>query len=124
WNNPQLRLYLPETKRYSRNNLEFFLNRHPVIYVKRVIGYIGHGVVRIERHGDKYRWISADKQAWLSRTGLLRQMERWVKQRKYIIQQGIRLASYKENTFDIRVSVQKNEEQQWAISGMVAKVAN
>jgi YheC/D like ATP-grasp len=124
WKNPQVRSYLPHTVPYSRDNLRHFLDRYRIVYVKPSIGSVGIGVVRIEREGDHYHFISSQYRKVLSRQGLIVELARWIGNKRYLIQQGIPLARYEGKTFDIRVSVQKNREQKWSVSGMVAKVAN
>jgi hypothetical protein len=124
WKNPELRRYLPHTVPYTQRNLLSFLDRYPVVYVKPSIGSVGIGVVRVEREGDRYRFVSSQHQYLLTRGQLVVRLARWVARGRFLIQQGIPLALYDGRTFDIRVSVQKNADHQWSVSGMVAKVAN
>ncbi|MEJ8546006.1 YheC/YheD family protein [Brevibacillus borstelensis] len=124
WQNPRLRAYLPRTVPYSRDNLRHFLDRCRIVYVKPSVGSVGIGVVRIEREGDQYHFISSKFRKALSRQGLQVELARWIGNKRYLIQQGIPLARFEGKTYDIRVSVQKNREQKWCVSGMVAKVAN
>jgi glutathione synthase/RimK-type ligase-like ATP-grasp enzyme len=100
------------------------LNRFPVIYVKPVVGSVGIGVARIERVGERYHFISSKMRKLLGKTELISETLQWVHGRRFIIQQGIALAKYQGQTFDLRVSVQKGASRQWDVSGMVCKVAN
>ncbi len=122
--NHDLRRYLPNTGRYSQTDFLRFLQRYPIVYVKPTVGSVGKGVARIERHADKYLFVSNKGQRLLGQPALLREMGRWVNGRRFLVQQGVKLATYKGQTFDIRVSVQKNGKRLWTVSGMVAKVAN
>ncbi|WP_126426562.1 YheC/YheD family protein [Brevibacillus marinus] len=124
WKQPALRRYLPETKPFSREALHSFLRKYRVIYIKRVIGYIGHGVIRIERQGNRYLWISSRQRRLVKKETLLENARKWLGRRPYLIQRGIPLNTYNGQPFDIRVSVQKNGEGMWNVTGMVAKVAN
>lgn len=124
WKNEQIRDYLPHTQPFSMEQLRKFLERYQVVYVKPSIGSVGIGVARIERHGNSFLFIASKRRQVLSYMQLLTVVRRWVGNRRFLIQRGIPLARYKGKTFDIRVSVQKNSEKQWAVSGMVAKVAN
>ncbi|MFS0553142.1 YheC/YheD family protein [Brevibacillus sp. 179-C9.3 HS] len=124
WKNDLIRDYLPNTVPYSMEKLRLFLDKYQVVYVKPSIGSVGIGVARIERHGDNYHFTASKKRQILSHTQLLSTVRRWVGNKRFLIQRGIPLARYGGKTFDIRVSVQKNKEKQWTVSGMVAKVAN
>lgn len=124
WNNPLVRQYLPVTAVYSHQAFLQFLRDYPVFYVKPAIGSIGDGVVRIERIGNQYLFISSGVRKLLTTQALIGEVTRLVGNRKFLIQQAIPLATYEGSTFDIRISVQKNGERKWVVSGMVAKVAN
>jgi glutathione synthase/RimK-type ligase-like ATP-grasp enzyme len=45
------------------------------------------------------------------------------KNKSYIIQKEIPIATYQGRPFDLRVSVQKNEHSFWQVTGLIAKVA-
>ncbi|MGG1661325.1 YheC/YheD family protein [Brevibacillus sp. NRS-1366] len=124
WKNQQIRPFLPQTVPYSTEQLRQFLDKYWIVYVKPSIGSVGIGVARIERHGSEYRFISSNKQRTMNRNQLLATVRKWVGNKRYLIQQGVPLARYRGKTFDIRVSVQKNGEREWTVSGLVAKVAN
>jgi len=124
WKNQEIRQHLPHTVPYSGEQLRQFLDKYRIVYVKPSIGSVGIGVARIERHGNEYRFISSKKQRSLTRNQLLAVVRKWVGNKRFLIQQGIPLARYRGKTFDIRVSVQKNGDREWTVSGLVAKVAN
>jgi hypothetical protein len=124
WYNPLVRPFLPVTAIYTRQSFLRFLRQYPVIYVKPAIGSIGDGVVRIERVGTQYQITSSTQKKLVSRQGLIEEVSRLTGKRKFLVQQAVPLAKYEGSTFDIRVSVQKNGERKWVVSGMVAKVAN
>lgn len=124
WKNPQVRQYLPHTVAYSPESLRQFLEKYRVVYVKPSIGSVGIGVARIERHGNDYHFTASKKRKTMSLKQLMRAVRSWVGGKRFLIQQGIHLARYEGKTFDIRVSVQRNGEREWTVSGMVAKVAN
>lgn len=122
--NPLLKKYLPQTSLYTKGNLRHYLKTNPVVYVKPVIGSVGNGVARIEKHGNQYLFVAAGKREILDRSRIEAAASRWVKGRRFLVQQGIPLAQYNNRTFDIRVSVQKGGNHNWGVSGLVCKVAN
>ncbi|MFM1650905.1 YheC/YheD family protein [Brevibacillus sp. B_LB10_24] len=125
FSNSALRPHLPISRSYTWDGLMDLLGQYQVVYLKPVIGSVGQGVVRIERSGSVYLWTSSSiQQKPFLRSGLRQQARKWVGNRRFLIQQGIKLAHYKDRTFDIRVSIQKNGKRLWSVSGMVAKLAN
>lgn len=124
WKNQRIRAYLPNTTAYSSQALATYLDANKVVYVKPAIGSVGIGVARIERHGENYHFISSKMRKIVSRPRLHQVVKKWVGNKRFLIQQGIPLARFEGKTYDIRVSVQKNGEREWTVSGMVAKVAN
>jgi len=124
WENPILRPFLPRTDRFTPETVERFLGKHGVFYVKPSIGSVGDGVLRVERQGETYRLISHKLRKRVRKHAVRKELRHWVANRRFLVQQGISLATYEDKTFDIRVSVQKNGNHVWCVSGMVAKVAN
>lgn len=124
WENKWIRPYLPKTQLFTPQTLRQFIEQRPVVYVKPSIGSVGLGVVRIEQQGSRYVSITSRQKKLLGKQTLGKEISRWVGHRKFLVQEGIPLAKYRGETFDIRVSVQKNGLGNWCISGMVAKVAN
>ncbi len=126
--NPSLLPYLPETRPLNQANLQVMLNRYRVLYVKPANGSLGQGIIKIYgREAGKIQFAilkntmqhgSAENTAqFLNKTKSFRD------KKKYIVQQGIDLAKYKDSTFDIRIIYQKNGEGNWIISKKFIRVA-
>ncbi|MED1786582.1 YheC/YheD family endospore coat-associated protein [Brevibacillus laterosporus] len=125
WTQDNLRHYLPETKLFRNRAFTDMLNKYDIIYVKPVIGSVGTGVARIEQKPDGYFFYSSQtSESFQHLEELVQFVEKWVNNKTYIIQQGIPLCKYQDRTFDVRVSIQKDQLHEWKISGMVAKLAN
>ncbi|RFB37834.1 YheC/YheD family endospore coat-associated protein [Brevibacillus sp. VP] len=125
WTQDNLRHYLPETKLFRNRAFTDMLNKYDIIYVKPVIGSVGTGVARIEQKPDGYFFYSSQtSESFQNLEELVQFVEKWVNNKTYIIQQGIPLCKYQDRTFDVRVSIQKDQLHEWKISGMVAKLAN
>ncbi|PPA93527.1 YheC/YheD family endospore coat-associated protein [Brevibacillus laterosporus] len=125
WTQDNLRHYLPETKLFRNRAFTDMLNKYDILYVKPVIGSVGAGVARIEQKPDGYFFYSSQtSESFQHLEELIQFVEKWVKNKTYIIQQGIPLCKYQDRTFDVRVSIQKDQLHEWKISGMVAKLAN
>ncbi|RAP30022.1 hypothetical protein C2W64_02577 [Brevibacillus laterosporus] len=125
WRQDDLRYYLPETKLFHKKAFFDMLNQYDILYVKPAIGSVGVGVARIEREAEGYAFYSSRTRKIFQRPkALLQFVEKWIGKKPFIIQQGISLCKYEDRTFDVRVSIQKNQQHEWEISGMVAKIAN
>ncbi|WP_245920695.1 YheC/YheD family protein [Melghirimyces profundicolus] len=101
-----------------------WIDKYPVVFIKPVIGSLGHHIIRIENMGKKSFLVHPyrGKKTRMSASGLARYLGT-LKQRRYYIQQGIPLARFNGAPFDFRVSVQKGRFGRWEISGIAAKVA-
>lgn len=117
-----LRPYLPETRLGSVRNITIMLSRYETIFVKPVFGSGGKGIASIRRLGGGYvvhrvghprLRVSSLAGAMVALGGL---------NRRYLIQQGLKLNYLRGSTFDIRAIVQKNGEGQWQVSGKAVRV--
>ncbi|MGC5324009.1 YheC/YheD family protein [Brevibacillus sp. SYSU BS000544] len=124
WANSALHPYLPRTATFSQETLIQFLKQYPIVYVKPVIGSVGQGVGRIEQTGEKYLFITSEHRMHVTKKEVIAQVGKWVNVKRFLVQQGVMLAKYQGQTFDIRVSVQKDGLRQWGVSGFVCKIAN
>jgi len=121
--------HLPATLKGSAKNLEFALHHMESFFIKPCYSSIGKGIMHVEkerngnlyiyeRHGTKKSW---KKRRYTSLENKL--LKKLFKQRSYIIQERIPLATFQDRPFDLRVIVQKDGTGHWKISGMVAKLA-
>jgi hypothetical protein len=120
--NPVLRKHIPETRWYRPEVLGDMLSRHGSVFLKPDKGGGGGGAIRLRILGSGNVEIKT-----LKRSGVLKPEDsiRRVEQcmipgKKYIIQQGIRLATVEGRPFDIRVHLQKVRDK-WLVLGMCAR---
>ncbi len=125
-----LRLHLPETVlAESANDVCSMIESFPEIYIKPVGGSSGRGIIKISRLANgKYfyeRRVKGRSQglAVADNRELSAIIQPALSKRKHIVQQGIRLAKYKNRTFDVRVLMQKNGAGRWVLTGIAARVA-
>ncbi|TMV48620.1 YheC/YheD family protein [Paenibacillus mesophilus] len=128
------RPFLPVTEELlsSKNLDSLFKLDCSMWYVKPVSGKAGNGIIRVERNRSdsdtKYRIIfrrggTQESDDCASITELWEMMKRIIGNKKYVVQQGIELARYRERPFDLRLLVQKNSIGEWAVTGVGARVA-
>lgn len=123
--NPYVRTYLPVTYPYTSGHLKRMLDRYPQLYIKPQSGSVGQGILKLSKiNPNHYKLQLPDRKLDnKSKKTVIQKIGSVVGRRGYIIQQGILLATYKGNPYDIRVSVQRNGSGEWQITGMVGKAA-
>lgn len=123
-----LKKHLPFTLPLTLQSLKIMMNKYNSLILKPNYGEKGMGAMKLDRSGKYWRlsyklsgeldvryeyFINSFPRILLAR----------IKDRKYIIQETIPLATYRESPFDMRVSVQKNGEGNFTITGIMCKVA-
>lgn len=127
---PEAAAYLPATMRFGGGGFVTMVDRYPVLYLKQAGGSLGVGIVKIERTGlsrftvrhqmrpGRVRRLSVTGAARLR--GVIRSL---VRARRYIVQQGVPLATFEGRVFDVRALAQKDGRGVWTVTGMAARVA-
>jgi glutathione synthase/RimK-type ligase-like ATP-grasp enzyme len=119
-----LRPYLPETRLCSSVGVVIrMLEKYPVVYVKPIYGSGGKGILRISRspQGGYYVVGNTATRRFRTRTRSLLPILAGIN-RRYLVQQGLKLNYLNGSTFDIRCIVQRNGEGQWQVSGKAARI--
>ncbi|WP_054957785.1 YheC/YheD family protein [Paenibacillus dakarensis] len=136
--NKGLASYVPTTRLYSLEALEQMLETHTLVYIKPDRGTYGNGVMCAEIIMDN-KAESDNTDSTSTKTYRLRyetktenftslvQLDKTIlslcQNRKYLIQQGIRLLRHKGHPFDLRVLVQKTPWGLWESTGIIGRVA-
>lgn len=128
-NDPNAKKYLPKTILFKgENTLTSMLEEFPFIYLKPVGRSFGIGIVKIiKQKENEYnaQYVDEDKLYSINGnlTDILLKVKSLMGDRTYIVQEGIPLASYNGNIFDLRVSVQKDGTGTWSLSRWKVRVA-
>lgn len=124
----ELNHFLPETSLLTIKNLNYFISKYPMIYLKPIHGKAGVGFIKIEKLNSSYLLtyqtskITYNKQFY-SFNNLWNTVLNLIKNKGYIIQQGIKLKTYEGHPYDVRILVQKNGLGIWKVSGIGIRVA-
>lgn len=127
--NPKLHAHLPDTRKCdSPDSLLKFLEIYPTIYLKPTNGSLGKDIIKIIRTPQGYHFQYRKKQRpvtgiWQTPQELSSELEKLMKSKYYIMQQGLDLIKYHGRIFDIRVLMQKNGQGEWINTATVARVA-
>jgi hypothetical protein len=120
--------FLPDTVPFSLSGLHLFMEKYPSLLLKPSKGSVGEGIIKLDKEDSAYWKVTYRSGKRLivkvvpSRL-VYSSLRNHIRKANYIIQETIRLASYQGAPFDIRVSVQKNGEGEWQVTGSVGKVA-
>ncbi|SFI69124.1 YheC/YheD family protein [Thermoflavimicrobium dichotomicum] len=120
----QVRAYLPETKWFNRETLFYMLEKYASVYIKPDKGGGGAGIIRVRKWNEKsYECCSPYGCSIVASSQLFKWIEqRFLPKKRYIVQQGISLATVHGRPFDLRIFLQKPENE-WKVTGIVAKIA-
>ncbi|WP_106766873.1 YheC/YheD family protein [Paenibacillus faecalis] len=120
---PQIIPYIPETKAYGREDLMSMLSQHDMVVIKPVVGTGGNGVIRIQKDDEGYYVSHKGRTGFVSSSSdLIQVLPKLKLKRKYIIQQGINLATINGRPLDYRVKVVKVKGR-WEFRAMVGRLA-
>jgi YheC/D like ATP-grasp len=120
--------HLPETVLMDQENMFDMMKKHRELIIKPSSGTFGKRNMKATRLNDtewlisypiKDNWVEEMVQAELLPT----KIQSLITKGKYLIQERIQLAEYHNNPFDMRVSVQRNRNGEWQVTGIVGKVA-
>ncbi|MCD1259914.1 YheC/YheD family protein [Paenibacillus athensensis] len=120
--------HLPSTRLLSSTTLKAMLEQYRMVYVKPDIGTFGNGVMRVEwRENETEKPYAYHKgtveSSFASFDELYESLEATTGKRKYLVQKGIELLTYKGRRFDLRVMVQQSPQGHWETTGIIGRVA-
>jgi hypothetical protein len=126
--NPDLAEYLPFTAPLTAATLAEAMERFDDLYLKPDNLYKGKGVHRLTRKGDRWLLQRRSGQRNVTRRLTPQMVPEALKQMlransRYLVQEGLDLATYAGNRFDFRSLVQKDGQGRWVVTGLVARVA-
>ncbi len=127
---PEAAKYLPQTRRYlSPDGVVEMLRVFGTVFLKPDFGTHGKGILRVKRVAPgEYRVDGRDghnriyRQTAKGRAALGEIIGRWVRKKRFLIQQGLSLVGPGGRAFDLRVLVQKNSLGQWEVTGSAVRV--
>ncbi len=123
--------YLPETILYDDPaSVVFMLERYATVYVKSNYGSLGREVIRVQKSTEDgvYQCIFKKDERFVQESvdgpdGIDRVVRQVNPKARFVVQQGIEVCTYHDLPFDIRVLLQKNGTGEWAVTAVVARVA-
>ncbi|MDD3022880.1 MAG: YheC/YheD family protein, partial [Syntrophomonadaceae bacterium] len=120
--------YIPETQHLTEVSLEAMLKKHDTLYLKPADGSLGKGIIKVRRDEKGILHLVAHRKG-RHRSQAQNASDLWKKtkvfrgDRSYIVQQGIKLATFHGSPFDIRIIFQKNSKGEWQVGKKFVRVA-
>ncbi|PTM59567.1 YheC/YheD family protein [Desmospora activa] len=114
----------PKTVSYNRENLQEMTKKFSMLYLKPINGCQSKNIIRITSNPQSgFTAITGKrKQILPTEEELYQQLNHWIKQKKYIIQQGIHSITPSGDPFDIRAHVLKVAKK-WIVCGVAGRIA-
>lgn len=125
-----LRPLIPETRLCTDiTDVVHMLDRYHQVYIKPANSSHGLGICWVSKgrggyYGHFINWHGEERAWYVKNTSELAALiSRITRRRKYIVQQGLKLAYKNKKPTDIRVLMQKNSEGLWRFTTFIARVA-
>jgi glutathione synthase/RimK-type ligase-like ATP-grasp enzyme len=119
-----LKTYQPLTSLYSKHKINEFLDLYKIAFVKPNNSLGGNKVIKIMKNDSS---IIANYESVEYSFSNIDEFDNWLNPIKnnslFLIQQGIELAKCDDSPVDMRTIAQLNENYQWEVTAMFAKVA-
>lgn len=118
--------FIPDTRKFSKVNLEQMIHSYGMIYVKPERGTYGNGVIRAERTGRQsfsYQYEETVRH-FDSFEAFHKSLAKKTGGRKYLLQKGIHLLKHNNRRFDIRVMVQLGPKGKWEATGIIGRLGH
>jgi hypothetical protein len=125
--NSELAAYLPETVSYDQENPARLLEVQKDIYFKPFYGSRGTGVYRVvlKETGDIHIGHNHFAPTIIAKDAsqFKKEIHELMGRNPYIVQRGVPIQQLNQQTFDIRVLVQKNKRGLWSVTNVVSRIA-
>ncbi|MFD3260342.1 YheC/YheD family protein [Paenibacillus lentus] len=121
--NAEVAVHVPQTRKYNAEALKGVLHQFGMAVIKPVCGGGGYGVIKVTYAGGNYGFTYMSRsRSFGSFDAMFQALNRTKVGRKYIIQQGIHLASIGGRPIDYRVKVAKHNGK-WVYRSMLGRLA-
>lgn len=119
--------YLPDTYRYTQNDMLDLLHEYKKLVLKPSRGYLGRSVYRLEiaRNSELQLFFKTNlpRLTTTNETDFGEEIKKITGTRSFILQQFINLEEKDKQVYDIRMIVQKNSLGKWEVSGGCSRLS-
>lgn len=128
-NENHLHSYIPDTNIFTKDNLIAFAKKYETVFIKPVHGSQGRNIFKLQKENNHFSLESSvttqleNKQVNLTFEETYQLLKPLLKNKIYIIQQGIPLLTYQFRGMDYRVLCHKNQQNNWVVTSVVARIS-
>src|SRR5699024_9969736 len=115
-------LVIPSKNLVSMNILEEFLIKYDSVILKPIHGRQGKGIYSLRKQGEKYILSYGTEEKNLNNNELKDIYEKYLNEKKYLVQKMINSKTNDGYPFDCRIVVQKNRTGKWTIGKMFFRI--
>lgn len=121
--------YIPETRIFSFENLKDLIETYGMVFIKPIHGSQGKNIIKLYKEGGKFIFQSTQNaqsdiiEKKQSIEEMFQQIKPLLRNRIYIIQQGILLATHQSRSMDFRALCHKNQHDLWEVTSLVARIS-
>lgn len=122
---PIVSRHVPKMKWFRTSHCQKMLKSYSTIYIKPDKGSLGEGIIRVKKRNSSASEIAyQSNKKRVSTKRVVRQIKKHLDpKRKYLIQQGIDLVTYKRRPFDVRIVLKKSSKKKWRVTLICTRVA-
>ncbi|MBO8158427.1 YheC/YheD family protein [Thermosyntropha sp.] len=131
--NPALESHLPDTRfvfDFTRQ-IDIMLNKYEAVYLKPICGEQGKNIIKVikpKKKGIYEYYYSCDKRQFKGKATSINELyfslKNVIGNRRYIVQERIKLIKWQNKIVDVRVLVQKGYGNRWEITGIACRIGN
>ncbi|MFJ5715046.1 YheC/YheD family protein [Neobacillus sp. NPDC093127] len=129
-NERQLSAYIPETKLFSKEHLNDFIQKYETVFLKPIHGSQGRNIIKVKKERENHYTFQSSITNQIDNVeegGTLDEIYQLVKpilhNQIYIIQQGLDLVTHQACAMDFRILCHKSLTNHWNITSTVARIA-
>jgi glutathione synthase/RimK-type ligase-like ATP-grasp enzyme len=121
--------YIPETRIFSQENLNDLIERYNMVFIKPIHGSQGRNIIKLYKENDKFVFQSTQitqSDKIVKKTSIeeiIQQLKPLLRNRIYIIQQGIPLTKHQSRSMDFRALCHINQHDLWEVTSLVARIS-
>ncbi|WP_010531640.1 YheC/YheD family protein [Lentibacillus jeotgali] len=109
-------LVIPTTRAKSFDDIEEFLLKYSCIVMKPVAGERGKGIYILKKDVDDYILGYEKEERRINRDALVEHYQKFIENKRYILQKYISSRTKDGNPFDCRIHVEKNRQGKWQVA--------
>ncbi|GGD53622.1 YheC/YheD family protein [Paenibacillus nasutitermitis] len=120
-----LRGHIPHAQLATYGSIKHMLDKYRSVYIKPNNGTGGYGIMKAVKlsNGAYQLKRGMGTSLYASYSSLYASMSNSLSRRMHLVQQTVHLQHYRSRPFDLRVMVQRNQMNQWEVTGIIGRLA-